>query len=760
MRITTLSRSIGAILASAAPACACAAAAPAARHRQEGARQVVWTIDNLRSIGGHKVTVVGSPTVVDGPAGKAVQFDGRKDALLVDADPIEGMAAFTVEAIFRPDADGPREQRFFHIQETGSEDRLLLELRLTNDKRWFADTYIRSGRTQRPLQVPGATHAAGRWHSLALVFDGREMAHYVDGVKEASASLGLRPHKAGRTSIGMRINEVHWFKGAIRVVRITAAALPPKEFLQAPPAPAEAAEAAGAAFNVPSLRRLTVDGKADDWADAGFRVDVMHNHQGAGQPARADRPRMRLAWTGQGLALLVVLAGERLAAQPAGKAPAKATINVVVNDGADALSRYQVLLDVTAAGVSTAALLDRRCQRFFDPRVEREAFDACAPLKVHAASRRSGPDCAVEVLLPWQNLGLRPRPGDAFALQVMVWGGGAARMAWFPTGWAANNPLAMHRIRLAERPPPPVTELPPAGEEAPPAKASPGVYHHAGLHLYVPPGVRRLRGVYVTLPGSGQRTLVEDVVDPRYTPMIPVGTQRRFVEHAGFALMGADGGASPAKLADGLTALAATSAHPEIAHAPLIVDGFSAGSAATQRILCAMPGRLIAFAALSFMPRPIECPPGALKVPGLLYTGRKDGYGKGYAKGFADARAAGAPWALVVQPDTGHSTGSAAALLFPFYLDVIGRRLPAETPADRPVDLRELDPKDCWLADNAAGTIAPFADTPQAERLRRSYLPSRFTAGLWRAVCTSRHVGLADVQRILREATAPADEAK
>ena len=173
-----------------------------------------------------------------------------------------------------------------------------------------------------------------------------------------------------------------------------------------------------------------------------------------------------------------------------------------------------------------------------------------------------------------------------------------------------------------------------------------------------------------------------------------------------------------------------------------------------------MPERLIAFAALSFMNHPIQPPPEALKVPGLLYTGAKDGYGKGYAKGFADARAAGAPWALAVQPDTGHSTGAAAAMLFPFYLDVIRRRLPAETPADRPAALRQVDPKDCWLGDNATGAIAPFADTPQAERLRRSYLPSGFTAGLWRAVCTSRNVGLADVQKLLKEATPPAAEAK
>src|SRR5688500_1673664 len=34
--------------------------------------QVVWNIDNLQMIGGHKTTVLGAPMVIDTPAGKAV----------------------------------------------------------------------------------------------------------------------------------------------------------------------------------------------------------------------------------------------------------------------------------------------------------------------------------------------------------------------------------------------------------------------------------------------------------------------------------------------------------------------------------------------------------------------------------------------------------------------------------------------------------------------------------------------------------------
>jgi hypothetical protein len=60
---------------------------------------------------------------------------------------------------------------------------------------------------------------------LALVYDGKQLRQYVDGVLELRGSLGVPPLADGRTAIGVRLNEVCWFKGAIRRVRITAQAL-------------------------------------------------------------------------------------------------------------------------------------------------------------------------------------------------------------------------------------------------------------------------------------------------------------------------------------------------------------------------------------------------------------------------------------------------------------------------------------------------------------------------------------------------------
>ena len=60
----------------------------------------------------------------------------------------------------------------------------------------------------------------------------REFRNYVDGVQEGAAPLRLAPQGPGRTSVGVRINRVDYFKGAIRVARLTRGALSSAEFMK------------------------------------------------------------------------------------------------------------------------------------------------------------------------------------------------------------------------------------------------------------------------------------------------------------------------------------------------------------------------------------------------------------------------------------------------------------------------------------------------------------------------------------------------
>jgi hypothetical protein len=221
--------------------------APAAHARKAAARQdptgqaasvasvasVTWKIDNLKKIGGNPVTVIGNPQVIRGPRGKAVQFDGEHDGLLVGVNPVAGARAFTIEAVIRPDAGGLEEQRWIHIQGPTADSRVMLETRLYGGV-WFLDTFVKNG----PKQEDGRTlfnepfrHAAGVWYHVALVYDGEVTRNYVNGQPELSGPLAVGPLEAGQMSIGVRQNRVFWFKGAISRLRFTPRALAPGEFM-------------------------------------------------------------------------------------------------------------------------------------------------------------------------------------------------------------------------------------------------------------------------------------------------------------------------------------------------------------------------------------------------------------------------------------------------------------------------------------------------------------------------------------------------
>ena len=202
------------------------------------AESTVWKFDRLDNIGGYHTTVLGAPKIIDSPLGKAIEFNGVNDALFIDNHPLAGAATFTWEAIFRPEG-GQTEQRWFHLSEqdpkSGADtgNRMLFEIRVAGDN-WFLDSYNQSGTDSKALMNRKALHPLGGWYHVATVYDGHEFRNYVDGVQEGAASLHLAPHGPGHTSVGVRINKVFYFKGAIHKARFTRRALSPAEFLKAP----------------------------------------------------------------------------------------------------------------------------------------------------------------------------------------------------------------------------------------------------------------------------------------------------------------------------------------------------------------------------------------------------------------------------------------------------------------------------------------------------------------------------------------------
>lgn len=169
----------------------------------------------------------GNPTIVKDTI-PYVLFNGINDGIFVDTMLLKGLSAFTVEALFYPENGGTFEQRFLHIGEMNG-DRLLLEIR-SNESSWYLDSFIKSGDYNKVLIDTLLVHPLNEWYRVAYVVNKGSISTYVNGKKELSAEIPIKPLMTGKTSIGVRLNKVCWFKGRIAMVRFTPKALTPNEF--------------------------------------------------------------------------------------------------------------------------------------------------------------------------------------------------------------------------------------------------------------------------------------------------------------------------------------------------------------------------------------------------------------------------------------------------------------------------------------------------------------------------------------------------
>jgi len=196
-----------------------------------------WIFDSLSKIGGHAATAMGHPRVIDSPVGKAVEFNGVDDGLEIDVHPLAGAEAYTWEAVFRPDG-GNAEQRWFHLEEnpaTGSDadNRMLFEIRVIDGK-WCLDAFNKSATAQKALLNRNNLHPLGAWYHVAAVYDGTELRSYINGVPDGAGQVHLTPQGPGKTTVGVRMNRLFYFKGAVHMARFTRRALSPAEFLKPP----------------------------------------------------------------------------------------------------------------------------------------------------------------------------------------------------------------------------------------------------------------------------------------------------------------------------------------------------------------------------------------------------------------------------------------------------------------------------------------------------------------------------------------------
>jgi hypothetical protein len=209
----------------------------------------VWKFDNLNRIDGLTPKIEGQPQLVDGPLGKAVQFNGKDTALFFDKRPLVGAKTFTIEGIFRPEGSA-FEQRWMHVAETdpatgldtgqtaaGGKDansRYMFEIRV-KDGSWYLDGFVQSKAGTAALLEPTKTHPVGPWYAVAQTYDGTTYRTYVNGELQAEAPVAYAPHGPGHVMIGTRINRVNYFQGSVAELRFSDFVRKPSQMLKVPP---------------------------------------------------------------------------------------------------------------------------------------------------------------------------------------------------------------------------------------------------------------------------------------------------------------------------------------------------------------------------------------------------------------------------------------------------------------------------------------------------------------------------------------------
>jgi poly(3-hydroxybutyrate) depolymerase len=278
-------------------------------------------------------------------------------------------------------------------------------------------------------------------------------------------------------------------------------------------------------------------------------------------------------------------------------------------------------------------------------------------------------------------------------------------------------------------------------DEAVPSGAN---YDKAEFRLWLPDGAGTVRALVILVPGSNGdgRGQVDDpfwqtfaakrhlaLVGCRFTDKTH---EQMFIEHYVDVSKG-----SGQALLDALASLGTKSGHAELASAPVLLWGMSAGGEFNYEFTAWKPERVIAFVVnKGNVYYTALAPLAARRVPGILFTGENDlSFRVDAINGlFAINRRAGALWAYAQEPGVGHEVAHSREFAAVFFDEMLTVRLSEKG------ELRTLDEKSGLYGDPRAHTIQPAAETTPPSKYPVSWLPSARVAHAWEGVLAGRTV--------------------
>jgi poly(3-hydroxybutyrate) depolymerase len=273
----------------------------------------------------------------------------------------------------------------------------------------------------------------------------------------------------------------------------------------------------------------------------------------------------------------------------------------------------------------------------------------------------------------------------------------------------------------------------------------PGVnYDKAEFRLWLPDASDHVRALVVLVPGSNGdgRGQVDDpfwqafaakrhlaLVGCRFTDK---PHDQMFIEDYVDVSKG-----SGQALLDALASLGRMSNHAEIASAPLLLWGMSAGGEFNYEFTAWKPDRVVAFVVnKGNVYYTALAPLAARRVPGVLFTGEKDlAFRVDAISGlFAINRRAGALWSYAQEPGVGHEVAHSREFAAVLFDETLLARVSESG------ELRDLDEKSGLYGDSKTRTVRSAGESKPPAQYPVSWLPTARTARAWEAVLAGRTV--------------------
>ena len=263
-------------------------------------------------------------------------------------------------------------------------------------------------------------------------------------------------------------------------------------------------------------------------------------------------------------------------------------------------------------------------------------------------------------------------------------------------------------------------------------------YDKAEFRLWIPENAPAIRAVVVLTPGSNGdgRPQAEDPAWQEFAAknkLALVGCRftdkphdQNFIEEYVQVSRG-----SGQALEAALQSFAERSKHPEVASAPLLLWGMSAGGQFNYEFVAWKPERVAAFVVnkggiyySALLSR------AAREVPGILFIGGKDLESRiSTITGlFAVNRRGGALWALAEEPGAAHIVGRSMDISKVFFEDVLSARVDES-------GLKPLAEKDGFIGDPRTKTFHA-ANSGQLPNYSTSWLLTERVARAWQAMET------------------------